>query len=44
MFKIKGLEAATGLITALIVTYYGIGIYRHILEIKDIKRKAEINK
>ena len=38
MFKIKGLESIAGLVTVLIVTYYGIGIYKSILEVKQIKK------
>ena len=46
MIKVKGLEKAAGLITALVVVYYAVGIYKHILQIKDIKnpkKKADQN-
>ena len=39
MFKINGLQGVAGLITVLFITYYGVGIYKHILEIKQIKNK-----
>jgi hypothetical protein len=42
MFKIKGLEGIAGLIGALMITYYGVGIYKHIQEVKQIK-KADNN-
>jgi hypothetical protein len=44
MFRIKGLEGVAGMIGALMIAYYGIGIYKHLEEIKQIKKADNNNK
>lgn len=38
MEKIGGFEKSAGLIAAFAIVFYGVGIYNHLLQIKEIKR------
>ena len=40
MEKIGGFEKTAGIITAFAIIFYGVGIYNHLLQIKEIKKNT----